>query len=98
METGFAFVGWPLRGVFNPNALSVYGGLTLSRAHTLYVTTASHCDIAPYRGMTAAIDVASRKVVARFFPSGQVNGGGIWGPGGVSVDPSSGDVFAATGN
>jgi outer membrane protein assembly factor BamB len=27
-----------------------------------------------------------------------VSGGGIWGPGGVSVDPANGHVFAATGN
>lgn len=98
METGADLVGWPVVGVFNPSQLSVYGGLTLTATHRLYVTTASHCDIPPYRGMTADVDIARRKVVAKFFPSGSVTGGGIWGPGGASVDPSTGHVFVATGN
>jgi hypothetical protein len=98
METGADIAGWPIPKVFSPNRLSVYGGLTLTTTQQLYVTTASHCDIAPYRGMTAAIDITKRRVVARFFPSLKVLGGGIWGPGGASVDPSSGHVFVATGN
>jgi outer membrane protein assembly factor BamB len=38
-------------------------------------------------------------VLAAFLPAGpRINGGGIWGPGGVSIDPATGDVFTATGN
>src|SRR5205823_10473356 len=59
-------------------------------------------DISPYFGRTLEIDVATHQVVKRFYPagppSGGVSGGGIWGPGGASVDPSNGHVFVATGN
>jgi outer membrane protein assembly factor BamB len=100
LGTGAEQTGWPVT-VFNPTDEHVYGGLNLFHGN-LYVTVASHCDIAPYFGRVTEISVASHAITHRFFPSGPpsggVYGGGIWGPGGVSIDSSNGDVFAATGN
>jgi hypothetical protein len=46
-----------------------------------------------------AIDIATHQQVGSFFPAGkQIDGGGIWSSGGVSVDPATGNVFTATGN
>src|SRR3989454_5383132 len=60
---------------------------------------ASSCNIPPYHGGVVAIDIANQEVVRAFFPAGRgVNGGGVWGPGGVSIDPATSHVFAATGN
>jgi outer membrane protein assembly factor BamB len=101
LATGAERRGWPVRGVFNPHHLQVYGGLTLFK-HRLYLTDAGLCDIPPYHGGVTEIDVAKHRVAHRFYPAGPpkdgVSGGGIWGPGGVSIDPSSGDVYTATGN
>jgi len=101
LATGAERTGWPMTHVFTPQSEHVYGGLTLLSGK-LYVTTASHCDATPYYGRTIEVDVATHSIVGLFFPagppSGGVQGGGIWGPGGVSIDPSNGHVFAATGN
>jgi outer membrane protein assembly factor BamB len=101
LATGTEAPGWPVTKVFKPSQDHVYGGITETNGH-LYVVVASHCDIAPYFGRTVEIDVATHLVVKRFYPagppSGGVSGGGIWGPGGASVDPSNGHVFVATGN
>ncbi len=101
LASGAERPGWPVRQVFNPAQLQVYGGLTLVEGR-LYITDAGLCDIPPYHGGVAEIDVARHRVVHRFYPAGppsqRVSGGGIWGPGGVSVDPATGDVYAATGN
>jgi len=65
----------------------------------VYVEVASYCDFGAYHGKVVAVDVATAQRVAVWFPAGRdVVGGGIWGPGGVSVDPITGHVFAATGN
>jgi outer membrane protein assembly factor BamB len=101
LATGVEQPGWPVTHVFKPPQDHVYGGITEANGH-LYVVVASHCDISPYFGRTVEIDVATQPVVKRFYPagppSGRVSGGGIWGPGGASVDPSNGHVFVATGN
>ena len=48
------------------------------------------------------IDVDKHAIVHRFYPagvpSGGISGGGVWGPAGVSIDPTDHDVFVATGN
>jgi len=75
----------------NMYALNVNNGIA-------YAEIASHCDFTPYHGKVVAINIANQRVRA-FLPAGpRVNGGGIWGPGGVSIDPATGHVFAATGN
>ena len=101
LATGAEQSGWPVTEVFTPSRDHVYSGINLLGGK-LYVTVASHCDHAPYFGDTVEIDVATHAIVRRFYPAGPpangVSGGGIWGPGGVSIDPSNGHVFVATGN
>ncbi|HXJ63851.1 MAG TPA: PQQ-binding-like beta-propeller repeat protein, partial [Actinomycetota bacterium] len=91
---------WPVEGVFDPTEIHDYGGLTYDPGTgKLYVTFAGHCDINPYHGKITSIDVATHEVRKEFYPSGPVvNGGGIWGPGGVSIDLATHHVFTATGN
>ncbi len=98
VSTGATAPNWPIAVTKDPAHEHVYGGVTLWNGK-LYVATASYCDIAPYHGHVTEIDVATRTKVKTWYPAGlQVDGGGIWGPGGVSVDPATGHVFAATGN
>jgi outer membrane protein assembly factor BamB len=96
LATGAIQPGWPVQVTRDPEHEHVYGALTLSGT-TLYVTLASYCDITPYHGRAMAIDVTAQAATAVFLPAGRVNGGGIWGPGGASVD-AGGDVYVATGN
>jgi outer membrane protein assembly factor BamB len=101
LATGSEEPGWPVKGVFTPAHETSFGAVNLS-AGNLYVTRAGHCDVAPYHGAVVEINVAKHAIVHRFYPagppSGGVSGGGIWGPGGVAISSSNGDVFAATGN
>jgi outer membrane protein assembly factor BamB len=100
LATGAEQPGWPVTSVFNASREHVYGGLNLFDGR-LYVTVASHCEIQPYNGRVVAIDVASHTISNVFYaipPTDGVSGGGIWGPGGVSIDPATGDVFTGTGN
>ena len=98
LATGAEAPGWPIAGVYDPKQEHVYGGLE-EVGGLLYVTTAGLCDVPPFHGRLFVIDTTSRRVVHTFYPAGRkVDGGGIWGPGGASADPLSGDVFVATGN
>ncbi len=98
LSTGAIASGWPVAVTNDPAHEHVYGALTMA-AGNLYVATASYCDITPYHGHVVEIDIATHSRVASWFVVGKtVNGGGIWGPGGVSVDAATGHVFAATGN
>ncbi len=101
LATGAEIAGWPVQHVFNPVNEAVYGGLNLFK-HRLYVPVASHCSYPPYHGNITEIGVPKHAILHRFYPagppSGGINGGGVWGPAGVSIDPSSQDVLAGTGN
>jgi outer membrane protein assembly factor BamB len=100
LTTGKDKAGWTPLSVGNAQVDHVYGALTLASG-ILYATTASYCDFGTYYGKTTAISIATDKIVAQWFvvPTGTSNyGGGIWGPGGVSVDNANGAVYAATGN
>jgi outer membrane protein assembly factor BamB len=101
LATGAEEPGWPVKEVFAPAHEHVWSALNLFGGN-LYVTTASYCDHAPYHGKIAEIDVVSHAITSRFYPagppSGGVSGGGIWGYGGVAIDPSNAHVFTATGN
>ena len=87
----------------NPATNSVWGGLNLIGG-SLYIVTASNGpDTNPWRGRILRVDVSGTtpSVVGTFIvvpsippPNG---GGGIWGYGGASVDPSNGRVYVATG-
>jgi hypothetical protein len=69
--------------------------------HTLYAGTGSTCDISPWKGRVAAVDVSSRTLTNTFYPTwgygGKAySGGGIWGWGGVSTDGTA--LWAGVGN
>jgi outer membrane protein assembly factor BamB len=94
--------GWPLQ-VGAPASEHTWGALALSRG-ALYVPVASYCDLPPYTGKVVGIDVAHARRFATWRPTQRgtgrkyPSGGGVWGWGGVSVDPAGDHVFAATGN
>lgn len=67
LATGTEKRGWPVRNVYNPKRLQVFGGLTLFKGR-LYVTTASLCDDPPYHGGAIELSVPRHKVVDHFIP------------------------------
>lgn len=97
--------GWPLKiADFTPDHNFMHGGLTYNPSNgLLYAVTGSTCDISPWYGRIVAISTTGPSVAGSFFTmSGTsvagASGGGIWGPGGASIDPNTNDVFVATGN
>jgi outer membrane protein assembly factor BamB len=91
--------GWPVTIASNNKVDFVYGSPTLLGS-SVYVETASVCDMGAYHGRTVRISLGGApKVTARWFPvseSGTPYAGGIWGAGGISTDGSA--LYAATGN
>ena len=87
--------------IVNPTTNNVWGGLN-KLDNYVYVASASNGgDVAPWRGQVYQVDVsATPKLVGDFVvvpsipaPNG---GGGIWGYGGVSADPTTGNIYAAS--
>lgn len=81
----------------------VWGGLNLVGGN-LYIGTASDGnDTIPWQGRIFRVDVSGQNpVLAGTFvvvptASAPHGGGGVWGYGGVAVDPATGRVYAATG-
>jgi len=103
LGTGQTLPGWPLQVTQDPTGEYVWGGLTLV-GNRLYVPIASYCDVPGAGGLFAngglvAVDVDSVSAVAMFDVIPGVNDlGGIWGWGGASVDPDTGDLWVTTGN
>ena len=86
-----------------PASNKVRGGLNLFN-NNLYIASGSGgCDAPPWRGRIYRVDISGAvPVLATTFdviPSltGDNRGGGIWGYGGVAIDSTTGEVFAATG-
>jgi outer membrane protein assembly factor BamB len=99
MDTGQEAAGWPVAATPYVSQEHVYAALTYNPSNQLlYVETASYCDTTPYQGRIVAIDTNDASIAATFLPSQSLNGGGLWGMGGASIDASTGDVFIATGN
>ncbi len=105
LATGAEASGWPLKiADYKRERNFMHGGLTYNPSNKLlYAVTSSPCDITPWYGRVVAINTTVPSVVGTFYTmSGTsvegASGGGIWGPGGASVDPRSNDVFIATGN
>lgn len=99
MSSGRLKRGWPIAVTRDPAHERVWGGLIAWRG-LLYVPVASYCQIQPYYGKVVAIRTGSARHAATWVVTGEtgVVGGGVWGWGGVSVDPRDSDVYAATGN
>lgn len=105
LATGKEAKGWPFTiADVTPDHNFMHGGFTYNPANgLLYAVTGSTCDISPWYGRIVAIDTKVPNVAGRFFPMSGTSaqgrsGGGIWGPGGASIDPRTNDVFIATGN
>lgn len=105
LGTGKEAAGWPLTiADYTPDHNFMHGGLTYNPANgLLYAVTGSTCDISPWYGRVVAINTNGPSVVGTFYtmsggPTQGASGGGIWGPGGASVDPSTNNVFIVTGN
>jgi outer membrane protein assembly factor BamB len=105
--TGNELQNYPLRllgAANNAPRTFVYGSPTYNPANnSLYLATASACDTPPYHGQVMRVDVtpgAAPKVLRRWFVDGSSgpDGGGIWGPGGLSLGPYDKALFTATGN
>lgn len=80
----------------------VWGGLNLVNGD-LYIPTGSNgCDQAPWQGGIFQVDVTGSApqlvkhwITVPSLPASEA-GGGIWGWGGVSADPTTGHIYAAT--
>jgi outer membrane protein assembly factor BamB len=103
LGTGIEAGGYPLQVVASPADQYVWGGLRIVGS-TLYVPVASFCDqldasgLFPDGGIVAVdlTDPASQTVFDAV--PGPGNGGGIWGYGGVSVEPGGRFLYAGVGN
>jgi outer membrane protein assembly factor BamB len=98
LSTGTTLSGWPVAITTDPAHEHTYGAINVNNG-VAYAEIASYCDFTPYHGKIVAVDIATQSVRRMFLPADPtINGGGIWGPGGVSIDPVTGNVFTATGN
>lgn len=99
LATGAEASGYPVTIATTPDHNFIYGALTFNPANgILYAETSSTCDIAPWYGRIMAITASTGAVIGTFYPTQGTSGGGIWGFGGASIDPSTNNVFIATGN
>ncbi len=99
MQTGQEAAGWPINIASSATTNHVYGALTYNPANgLLYASTAALCDANNWNGVLAAIDTRSASIAATFYPGAPYYGGGIWGMGGVSIDPATNNLYAAVGN
>jgi outer membrane protein assembly factor BamB len=105
LVTGNEAYGWPITiADYKPDRNFMHGGLTYNPSNGfLYAVTGSTCDISPWYGRIVAIATGGPSVAGVFYTlSGTstpgASGGGIWGPGGASIDPGTNNVFVATGN
>ena len=103
LATGEEAAGYPLRIVANTGYEYVWGGLRIV-GDRLYVPVSSYCDDGPPdlrypEGRLVAVSLTQPAEQAVWDPvPGPANLGGIWGWGGVSVDPVTGDLFTGVGN
>lgn len=105
LATGEEAAGWPVRVIKRArNAYEyVWGGLRIGGGR-LYVPVASYCDQPDPNGVLAegrllALPLDDPARIAAFDPvAGAANMGGVWGWGGVSIEPDGSFVYTAIGN
>lgn len=102
LATGEDAGGYPRQVVSRPNIEYVWGGLRIAD-NRLYVPIASYCDVGATNGFPEgsllAIPLDAPEEVSIWDPvPGPDNLGGIWGWGGVSIDPGDGVVYTGVGN
>jgi hypothetical protein len=103
LSTGEESAGFPEQVVDQTAYEYVWGGLRIAGGR-VYVPIASYCDVGGADGLfpegglkSLPLDHASAATVWDPVP-GPENLGGIWGWGGVSIDPRDGSIFTAVGN
>ena len=88
--------------IANPGTNKVWGGLNRVGTKLYFATASDGCDSHPWRGTIYLVDISgSAPTLLNSFAvvpniAAPEGGGGIWGYGGVSVDPNTGNVYAAT--
>jgi outer membrane protein assembly factor BamB len=98
LSTGATLSGWPVAITNDPAHEHTYGAVNVYNG-VAYAEIASYCDFRPYHGRIVAVNITNHRLLGTFLPAGpRIDGGGIWGPGGVSIDPVTSNVFTATGN
>jgi hypothetical protein len=103
LPSGEPVPGWSVRVVSRVDVETVWSGLRI-HGRQIYVPVASFCDRADrtgrgWDGRLVAVDRLERRVSAVLdVVPGPDNGGSIWGPGGVAVDPRDGSIWTATAN
>ncbi|MBV9081572.1 MAG: PQQ-binding-like beta-propeller repeat protein, partial [Acidobacteriaceae bacterium] len=103
---GSEWPGYPIQIMdpYNRGRTFVYGAPLYDWTHsTLNIATASGCDQPPYRGQIVQVLHTGKSrpiILKRWFTDGAQgpDGGGIWGPGGLSADAGFGAFYTATGN
>jgi outer membrane protein assembly factor BamB len=99
LATG-AIVGQTPPIILNPDTNNVWGGLNQNGNFVYFATGSNGCDSQPWQGTTYKVNVSNStptlvlsSVVVPSLASTNDAGGGIWGYGGVAVDPTSGNVY-----
>ena len=86
----------------NTSTNKVWGGLNLVGSNLYIATGSDGSDTPPWKGRIVRVDIsdATPTVAGTFYVVPSIpapdGGGGIWGYGGVAVDPTNGRVYAAT--
>jgi len=103
LATGAEAAGYPIELVSNNLYEYVWGGLRIADDR-LYVVVASYCDVGPPGGpmpegrlLAVPLDRPNDFTIWDPVP-GPGNMGGMWGWGGVSIDPGDGRVYTGVGN
>jgi hypothetical protein len=102
LATGRLVAGWSVPIIARTNVEVVWGALRIANG-SIYVPVASWCDKeasdGAWDGRLVRVSEKTHRVMQTFdVVPGPKNGGGIWGPGGVSIDPADGSVWTATAN
>lgn len=103
LDTGAAASGWPAKGVgvlSNAAAQYIWSAMHyIASSHRLYVGISSYGDCQPWQGLVTVLNTDTATIADSFITQQSPQfGAGVWGWGGVSVDPDNGDILAATGN
>ena len=102
LATGKPVPGWHVKIIQRTDVETAWGALRVA-GNSIYVPVASWCDkgdaAGAWDGELVAVDRTTHRISPRFdVVPGRHNGGGIWGPGGVAIDPADGSIWTATAN
>jgi len=102
LASGRPIAGWSVPIITRTDVEVVWGALRLANG-VIYVPVASWCDkgddSGSWDGRLVQVDEKTHRILRTFdVVPGAKNGGSIWGPGGVSIDPSDGSVWTGTAN